>query len=88
MNGILPPTRCGDSVLEWGRKTYVMAILNVTPDSFSGDGLLGHEDDAIASALAAEAAGADLLDVGGESTRPGHQPVGEADELARVVPAV
>jgi dihydropteroate synthase len=88
MNRTLPPTRLGDATLEWGRKTWVMAILNVTPDSFSGDGLLGREEDAVARALAAEAAGADLLDVGGESTRPGHQPVGEADELARVVPVI
>jgi dihydropteroate synthase len=62
-----------------------MAILNLTPDSFSGDGLLGHEDEAVAWAVAAEAAGADLLDVGGESTRPGHQPVAAAEELSRVV---
>lgn len=81
----LPPTRCGGTVLEWGRKTYVMAILNLTPDSFSGDGWLGREEEAIAWAMAAEADGADLLDVGGESTRPGHQPVAVAEELDRVV---
>jgi dihydropteroate synthase len=84
----LPPTRCGDSLLEWGRKTYVMAILNLTPDSFSGDGWLGREDEAIAWAVAAQEAGADLLDVGGESTRPGHQPVAAAEEMARVVEVI
>lgn len=84
----LPPTTCRDTVLEWGRRTYVVAILNLTPDSFSGDGWLGREDAAIAWAVAAQAAGADLLDVGGESTRPGHQPVAAADELARVVAVI
>jgi dihydropteroate synthase len=83
----LPPTRCGDRLLTWGSKTYVMAILNLTPDSFSGDGRLGPED-AVALARAAERDGADLLDVGGESTRPGHQPVSTAEELRRVIPAI
>lgn len=84
----LPPTHCRDTVLAWGQKTYVMAILNLTPDSFSGDGWLGREDDAVAWAVAAEAVGADLLDVGGESTRPGHQPVAAAEEVARVVAVI
>jgi len=84
----LPPTRCRNTVLEWGRKTHIMAILNLTPDSFSGDGWLGQEDMAIAWAVAAQAAGADLLDVGGESTRPGHQPVAAVEEMARVVAVI
>lgn len=64
-----------------------MAIVNVTPDSFSGDGL----DDAgaaVAHALVQWNAGADLLDVGGESTRPGHVPIDAASEIARVVPVI
>ena len=80
-----------DFPFEWGARTYVMGIVNVTPDSFSGDGLYGDGDDiaaAVAQARAYEAAGADLIDVGGESTRPGHAPVDERTELARVVPAV
>ena len=85
---VLPPTRCGATVLPWGRKTYVMAILNLTPDSFSGDGLLGDPAAAVAQALAAVADGADLLDIGGESTRPGAQPVSADDEIARVVPVI
>ena len=72
----------------WGARTYVMGIINVTPDSFSGDGLAGDVSAAVAQARAFVEAGADLLDVGGESTRPGHEPVDEATELARVVPAV
>jgi dihydropteroate synthase len=84
----LPPTRCGATTLRWGHKTYVMAILNLTPDSFSGDGLLGDPELAVAQALAAVTDGADLLDIGGESTRPGAQPVPTADEIARVVPVI
>jgi len=77
----------------WGARTYVMGILNLTPDSFSGDGLLA---DAVTDPLPAIVAqarrmadeGADLLDLGGESTRPGHAPVDDAQELGRVVPAM
>ena len=83
-----PPTRCGKRVLTWGQKTYVMAVLNITPDSFSGDGLLGRPDEAVARALAAESDGADLLDVGGESTRPGARPVPAREEIARVLPVL
>ena len=72
----------------WGARTYVMGIINVTPDSFSGDGLAGDVSAAVAQARAFVAAGADLLDVGGESTRPGHEPVDAATELARVADAI
>ena len=71
----------------WGDRTYLMAIVNVTPDSFSGDG----RDDvslAIDHALFQWRAGADILDIGGESTRPGHDPVDEATELTRVIPVI
>jgi dihydropteroate synthase len=77
--------------LAWGERTYIMGILNLTPDSFSGDGLAMHADPlaaALAQARAFVAAGADILDVGGESTRPGSTPLGEAEELARVIPVV
>ncbi len=84
----LPPARCGALPLVWGRRTHVMAILNLTPDSFSGDGLAAAPDTALARALDAVAAGADLLDVGGESTRPGATPVTATEELARVVPLI
>ena len=73
---------------EWGARTYVMGIVNVTPDSFSGDGLRGDVDAAIQQARTFVAQGADIIDVGGESTRPGHQPVDEPTELARVAPVV
>lgn len=74
--------------LDWGKKTYLMGIVNVTPDSFSGDGLAGRPEAAVERALALEAAGADILDVGGESTRPGHVLVPEQEEIRRVLPIV
>ena len=85
------PTRIGPTTFTWGLRTYVMGILNVTPDSFSGDGLLADGDPvarAVATARRMVAEGADLLDVGGESTRPGHAPVDAAEEIARVVPVI
>jgi dihydropteroate synthase len=88
-------TRIGPRRFDWGTRTYVMGILNATPDSFSGDGLLGGESDEAATGQRAAAAGramaadgADLLDVGGESTRPGHEAVSEAEEIRRVVPVI
>lgn len=66
----------------------VMGIVNVTPDSFSDGGLYLDRSAAVAHALELEAAGAAILDVGGESTRPGATPVSEAQELARVVPVI
>ena len=71
--------------MDWGRRTYVMGILNVTPDSFSGDGLAGRPGVAVALAEEMRAAGADWLDVGGMSSRPGHVEVDAAAELARVL---
>jgi dihydropteroate synthase len=65
-----------------------MGILNVTPDSFSDGGRFAALDDAVARAERLIAEGADLLDVGGESTRPGSEPVSEAEERARVLPVV
>jgi dihydropteroate synthase len=88
-------------VFNWGTRTYVMGIINITPDSFSGDGLLVDQDEkngpqgneqwvaaAVEQGLDFLNAGADILDIGGESTRPGAVPVREADELARVIPVI
>lgn len=75
----------------WGERTYLMGILNVTPDSFSGDGLLQSQQAVAAAVEQARrfvAAGADILDVGGESTRPGSQPVGAEEELQRTIPVI
>ncbi|MCK0508898.1 dihydropteroate synthase [Aromatoleum anaerobium] len=79
--------RCGRFRLELDRPR-IMAIVNVTPDSFSGDGLGRDLDAAVRRAQAAVDAGADLLDIGGESTRPGSEPVSEQEELDRVIPLV
>jgi dihydropteroate synthase len=85
--------RIGPRVFAWGERTFVMGILNVTPDSFSGDGLLADgATNGVAAAVAAGrrmvADGADLLDVGGESTRPGAAPVAAEDERRRVLPVI
>ena len=73
----------GGSRFEWGSRTYVRGIVNTTPDSFSGDGLGTDQDQAVAQGLRMVREGADMLDVGGESTRPGHQPVSASEEVAR-----
>jgi dihydropteroate synthase len=80
--------QCRGRRVEFGRRPLVMGIVNVTPDSFSDGGLHADPAAAVAHALRLAADGADILDVGGESTRPGSQPVPEADELARVLPVV
>jgi len=73
----------GGHRFEWGARTYVMGIVNVTPDSFSGDGLGGDVEAAVAQGIRMVGDGADMLDVGGESTRPGHTPVTLEEEIAR-----
>jgi len=67
---------------------HIMAILNLTPDSFSDGGRITDPDAGAATAVAQAAAGASIIDIGGESTRPGAAPVWEGDEIARVVPVV
>jgi dihydropteroate synthase len=84
----LPPTTWNRHVLHWGAKTHVMAILNLTPDSFSGDGLGGNTAVALSAALRAVDDGADMLDLGAESTRPGHVPISAEEELARLIPVL
>lgn len=78
----------GDRWLDLGPRTRVMAILNITPDSFSDGGRLLTPEQVQARGDALVAEGADLLDIGGESTRPGSAPVSEAEELARVLPVI
>jgi dihydropteroate synthase len=78
---------------EWGSRTFVMGIVNVTPDSFSGDGLLARSPDDLLAAAVDQARrmadeGADILDVGGASSRPGHAPVDADEEARRAVPVV
>ncbi|PKM29252.1 MAG: dihydropteroate synthase [Gammaproteobacteria bacterium HGW-Gammaproteobacteria-11] len=78
---------CGDRVLDLSR-THVMGILNTTPDSFSDGGRFQQLDDALRHVERMLSEGATLIDVGGESTRPGAQPVSIAEEIDRVVPVV
>ncbi|ATF16468.1 dihydropteroate synthase [Brevibacillus brevis X23] len=79
---------CGQYVLPLGERTLVMGILNVTPDSFSDGGRYVDVEAALAQARAMVEAGADLIDIGGESTRPGSEAVDEATELDRVLPVI
>lgn len=81
-------TRCGGIELRWGERTYVMGILNLTPDSFSGDGLGDDIEAAIARAKQLASEGADIIDIGGESTRPGASSVSADEELRRVMPVI
>jgi dihydropteroate synthase len=74
--------------LALGKRSLVMGVLNVTPDSFSDGGLFVNVDAAVAHAVAMEAAGADIIDVGGESTRPGSLGVSTETELKRVLPVI
>jgi dihydropteroate synthase len=80
--------KCRDRVLELGRKTRIMAILNATPDSFSDGGTYHSPEEAVQAGLNMLAQGADIIDVGGESTRPGAQSVSVEEELARVIPVI
>ena len=73
---------------QWGLRTYVMGIINLTPDSFSGDGLAADVDSAVALALKMEGDGADIIDIGAESSRPGASPVSAAEELERLMPGL
>ena len=90
MTHALPPydVQFGRRTVRVGERTLVMGIMNVTPDSFSGDGLGGDVEAAVAQALRFAEAGADLLDVGGESTRPGSEGVTAEQEQRRVLPVI
>jgi dihydropteroate synthase len=83
----LGSTSCGRSVFDWGKRTYVMGVINVSPDSFSGDGLADAKE-AVARAEQLASEGADIIDIGGESTRPGSTSLSPDEELRRVIPVV
>lgn len=85
--GITPALVVAGGEFRWGARSYIMGIVNVTPDSFSGDGL-PEAPAAIEHGVAQWNAGADLLDVGGESTRPGHESVDESVEIERIAPVI
>ncbi|WP_226647387.1 dihydropteroate synthase [Mesobacillus subterraneus] len=80
--------KAGPYTLDFTDKTLIMGILNVTPDSFSDGGKYNHLENAVTHAKQMIADGADILDIGGESTRPGHERISEEEEINRVVPAI
>lgn len=91
IRGYLPPLTIKNQVFTWGKRTYLMGIINITPDSFSGDGFL--VKDQLLARVRQQAEnflrdGADLLDIGGESTRPGFAPVSVEEEKQRVLPVI
>ena len=81
-------TRIGHQEFRWGERTFIMGILNVTPDSFSGDGVYLDTETALDQAKKMIAEGADIIDIGGESTRPGAPGITVEEELARVIPVI
>lgn len=83
-----PAWHLNNQVFAWGQRTYLMGILNVTPDSFSDGGRFSTLDTALAQACYLVDAGADILDVGGQSTRPQAEEISLQEELDRVVPVV
>lgn len=85
MNNII---KIGNKDFKIGERTYVMGILNVTPDSFSDGGNFNNIESAIAHAKDMIDEGADIIDIGGESTRPDHIPVSEEEEIERVIPII
>ena len=93
---VISSSNIGGHEFIWGERTYVMGVVNATPDSFSGDGVLsviGNVQGAIDQALRMEDEGADIIDIGGESTRPASiypdaQPVTDDDEISRVLPVI
>ena len=80
--------QCGSYTLDYGKKSLIMGILNVTPDSFSDGGKYNKIDQAIHRAKELVENGADLIDIGGESTRPGYTPISVEEELSRVIPVI
>ncbi len=89
ISNFMLPLSISNQTLAWGKRTYVMGILNATPDSFSGDGLYAENaQNALAQARQFVDAGADILDVGGESTRPGSALVDADEEMRRVIPII
>ncbi len=77
-----------ENSFDWGKRTYIMGILNVTPDSFSDGGEFNTPDAALNQARSLVKQGADIIDIGGQSTRPGAQQITLEEELKRVIPVI
>lgn len=88
MNNNIRSISCREFDIEIGERTLIMGILNVTPDSFSDGGSFNEVSNALNHAISMVKEGADIIDVGGESTRPGSEEVGEKEEMKRVVPVI
>jgi dihydropteroate synthase len=82
------PVLIGNKILDFSKRSYVMGILNVTPDSFSDGAKFFDLDDAIKYGMKMAEQGADIIDVGGESTRPGADPISADEEIQRTVPLI
>jgi len=80
-------TRCGNTEFHWGKRTYVMGIINMSPESFSGDGI-ADINSAVEQARRFVSEGADIIDVGGESTRPGLASISASEEINRAIPII
>jgi dihydropteroate synthase len=80
--------RVGDRAIDVSARTHIMGIINVTPDSFSDGGRFFDRKAAVSAGIRMAEEGADFLDAGGESTRPGSEPVAASEEIARVVPVI
>jgi dihydropteroate synthase len=77
-----------NKIFDWGSRTYLMGVLNVTPDSFSDGGQFQTVNAAVGQTIQMVAAGVDIIDIGGESAKPGATPVDEQTELMRVIPVI
>ncbi len=88
MSDLLKPQLIDQQLFDWGSRTYLMGVINVTPDSFSDGDQFNSVTAACQQAAQFVQAGADILDIGGESTRPGAAPVSSIQELERVIPVI
>jgi dihydropteroate synthase len=84
----LTPWTLRDRTFAWGTRTYLMGVLNVTPDSFSDGGQFDSVERAVAQARHLVHGGSDILDIGGQSTRPGAASIDREEELSRVIPVI
>ena len=80
--------KIGCKKFELGKRTIIMGVLNVTPDSFSDGGEHFSVDDAVKHAFSMEKNGADIIDIGGESTRPGATSISVKEEMDRIIPVI
>lgn len=81
-------TAIREHIFAWGKRTYIMGVLNVTPDSFSDGGEFDNVENALLQAMKMIEAGADIIDIGGQSSRPGAQEISLEAELSRVIPVI